>query len=129
MAYRTINPATGKVVKTYDDISDAALSEAMDVAEACYENDWSLRSIAQRAEVIHAAAELMRRNRDRLASLSTLEMGKLIAEAKSEVTLSADIFDYYARMAKTFLKPRPIPDVPNATIETFSLGIILGVEP
>jgi len=61
MAYRTINPATGKVVKTYDNISDAALSEAMDVAQACYENDWPLRSIAQRAEVIHAAAELMRR--------------------------------------------------------------------
>jgi hypothetical protein len=35
MAYRTINPATGKVVKTYDDISDAALSEAIDVAQAC----------------------------------------------------------------------------------------------
>ena len=46
MAYRTINPATGKIVKTYDDISDAALSEAMDVAQACYENDWPLRSIA-----------------------------------------------------------------------------------
>jgi succinate-semialdehyde dehydrogenase/glutarate-semialdehyde dehydrogenase len=56
-------------------------------------------------------------------------MGKLIAEAKSEVTLSADIFDYYARMAETFLEPRPIPDVPNAMIETFPLGIILGVEP
>jgi len=129
MAYRTINPATGKIVKTYDDISDAALSKAMDVAQACYENDWPLRSIAQRAEVIHAAAELMRRNRDRLASLATLEMGKPITEAKSEVTLSADIFDYYAKMAETFLKPRPIPDVLNATIETFSLGIILGVEP
>ena len=60
----------------------------------------------------------MRRNRDRLASLATLEMGKLITEAKGEVTLSADIFDYYARMAETFLKPQPIPDVPNAAIET-----------
>src|SRR5882757_2976162 len=106
MAYRTINPATGKIVKTYDDISDAALSKAMNVAQACYENDWSLRSIAQRAEVINAAAELMRRNRDRLASLATLEMGKPIAEAKSEVTLSADIFDYYAKKVARVAAPQ-----------------------
>jgi succinate-semialdehyde dehydrogenase / glutarate-semialdehyde dehydrogenase len=129
MTYRTINPTTGKVVKTYDDISDTALGEAMDTAQACYEKDWRLRSVAERAVVIHAAADLMRRNRDHLASLATLEMGKLIAEAKAEVMLSADIFDYYARMAETFLKPRPVPDAANATIETFPLGIILGVEP
>ena len=67
-AYRTIYLTTGKIVQTYDDISDAALAEAMDVAQVCYENDWRLRSIAQRAEVIYAAADLMRRNRDRLAS-------------------------------------------------------------
>jgi hypothetical protein len=39
MTYQTINPANGKVVKTYKDISDAALNEVMDVAQACYEND------------------------------------------------------------------------------------------
>jgi succinate-semialdehyde dehydrogenase/glutarate-semialdehyde dehydrogenase len=56
-------------------------------------------------------------------------MEKLIAETKSEVTLSADILDYYARMAEIFLEPQSIPDVPSAEIETFPLGIILGVEP
>jgi len=101
----------------------------MDVAQACYENDWRRRSIAQRAGIVHAAAIRMRQQSDDLAGLVTLEMGKPIAEAKSEVTLSADIFDYYAERAEAFLKPRPIPDVPNATIETFPLGSILGVEP
>jgi len=129
MAYRTINPATGNVVKTYDTVSDVALGEAMDVAQACYENDWRLRSVEQRAAIIHAAATLMRQNRDHLAGLATLEMGKLIAEAKVEVALSADILDYYAKMAKTFLKPQPIPGAPNAAIETFPLGVILGIEP
>src|SRR5258707_2551115 len=32
-------------------------------------------------------------------------------------------------MDESFHEPRPIPDVPNAMIETFPLGIILGVEP
>ena len=56
MTYQTINPANGKVVKTYEDISDAALNEAIDVAQACYENDWRQRSVAQRAAIVHAAA-------------------------------------------------------------------------
>jgi succinate-semialdehyde dehydrogenase / glutarate-semialdehyde dehydrogenase len=82
MTYQTINPATGKVVKTYEDISDAALSEVMDVAQACYENDWRQRSVAQCAAIVHAAATYMREQSDHLAGLVTLEMGKLIAEAK-----------------------------------------------
>jgi succinate-semialdehyde dehydrogenase/glutarate-semialdehyde dehydrogenase len=129
MTYQTINPATGKLFKTYEDISDAALNEVMDVAQACYENDWRRRSVAQRAGIVHAAATRMRQQSDHLAGLVTLEMGKLIAEAEGEVALSADILDYYAERAEAFLKPQLIPDAPNATIETFPLGIILGVEP
>ena len=101
----------------------------MDVAQACYENDWRQRSVAQRAAIVHAAATCMREHSDHLAGLVTLEMGQLIAEDKGEVALSADILDYYAQRAETFLKPQPIPDAPNSTIETFPLGIILGVEP
>jgi succinate-semialdehyde dehydrogenase/glutarate-semialdehyde dehydrogenase len=129
MAYQTINPATGKVVKAYDGISDAALSKAMDVAQTCYENDWRQRSVTQRAAIVNKAATLMRRQSDHLAGLLTLEMGKLIAEAKGEVTLSADILDYYAKHADTFLRPQPIPGKSDSTIETLPLGIILAVEP
>jgi hypothetical protein len=39
MTCQTINPATGKTPQ-YEDISDATLNEVMDVAQACYENDW-----------------------------------------------------------------------------------------
>jgi succinate-semialdehyde dehydrogenase/glutarate-semialdehyde dehydrogenase len=129
MAYRTTNPATGKVIKTFESISDAALNDVVDVAQACYENDWRLRSMAQRAKIIHAAAEYMRKNCELMAGLATLEMGKPIEESRSEVMLSADIFDYYARMAESFLAPKPIPGVPEASIETFPIGVIVGVEP
>jgi succinate-semialdehyde dehydrogenase/glutarate-semialdehyde dehydrogenase len=129
MTYQTINPATGKLLKTYEDISDAALNEVMDVAQACYVNDWCQRSVAQRAGIVHEAAARMRQQSDHLAGLLTMEMGKLVAEAKGEVALSADILDYYAERAEAFLKPQLIPDAPNATIETLPLGIILGVDP
>jgi succinate-semialdehyde dehydrogenase/glutarate-semialdehyde dehydrogenase len=129
MTYKTINPATGAVVKTYEDISDAALGEVMDIAQACYQTDWRLKPTAQRAQIVRAAATRMRQQREHLAGLLTLEMGKLIAEARGEVDLSANILDYYAERAETFLKPRSIPEARNSTIETLPLGIILGVEP
>jgi hypothetical protein len=61
MTYQTINPANGKVVKTYEGISDAALSEVMDVAQACYENDWRQRSVAQRAAIVPDQHQVNRR--------------------------------------------------------------------
>ncbi len=129
MTYSTINPATGEVVRVFESISDAALDGAMEVAQACYEGDWRHRSIAARAEIVRAAAAAMRQRRQELAHLATLEMGKLIAEAESEVALSADILDYYADHAEAFLRPQPIAEAPGSAIETFPIGIILGVEP
>ena len=91
MTYQTINPATGKLFKTYEDISDAALNEVMDVAQACYEHDWRRRSVAQRAGIVHAAATRMRQQSDHLAGLVTLEMGKLIAEADRAGNANSDL--------------------------------------
>jgi succinate-semialdehyde dehydrogenase/glutarate-semialdehyde dehydrogenase len=56
-------------------------------------------------------------------------MGKLIAEARAEVQLSAAILDYYADRAAHYLSPVEIEGMPGNSIETHPLGIILGVEP
>ena len=45
----------------------------------------------------------MRARVDEFACPATLEMGKLFAEAQGEVTLSADIIDYYAKNGESFL--------------------------
>jgi succinate-semialdehyde dehydrogenase / glutarate-semialdehyde dehydrogenase len=129
MGYATINPATGELVERYETISDAALDEATERAQRCYEEDWRDRSIASRAAIVGAAATIMRDRQEQLAALATLEMGKLRQEAQSEVALSADILDYYARNAEAFLRPQPIAEAPGAMIETAPLGIILAVEP
>lgn len=52
MTYQTINPANGEVEKTYEDISDAALDELMDVAQACYQDEWRQAPVANRAHIL-----------------------------------------------------------------------------
>jgi acyl-CoA reductase-like NAD-dependent aldehyde dehydrogenase len=56
---------------------------------------------------------------DEFARPVTLEMSKLIDEARGEVLLSADIIDYYAENAERFLASRPLkPSSGEAEVES-----------
>jgi succinate-semialdehyde dehydrogenase / glutarate-semialdehyde dehydrogenase len=129
MTYRTINPATGETVRTFADISDADLDDALEVAQSCYQNDWRHRPVADRARIVKAAAAELRANAAEYARYVTAEMGKLIGTSQAEVGLSAAILDYYADRAETFLAPRKLPESPGAVVETEPIGVILGIEP
>jgi succinate-semialdehyde dehydrogenase/glutarate-semialdehyde dehydrogenase len=129
VAYQTINPATGETLKTFPEITDSELEKAVSLAQTVFETDWRQRSIADRAKIIFAVAAKLREKSEEYAQYLTLEMGKLIAEARGEVVLSADILDYYAGRAENYLKPQEIDGAPENLVETRPLGIILGVEP
>ncbi len=129
MAYQTINPATGKVILTFPEITDAELEAAVKQAHAVYQTDWRYRSVTDRARIVSSAAAKLRDQQEEYAHYLTLEMGKLISEARGEVSLAADILDYYAKRAENYLKPQSIPEATGNTVETLPLGIILGVEP
>jgi succinate-semialdehyde dehydrogenase / glutarate-semialdehyde dehydrogenase len=129
MSYRTINPATGETARTFGDISDADLDQAVQVARSCYAGDWRHRPVADRARIVKAAAAALRANAAEYAQYVTAEMGKLIGTAEAEVGLSAAILDYYADHAESFLAPQELPESPGAVIETEPIGVILGIEP
>ena len=88
MAYQTTNPYTGKVEKTFDDISPAQLEEKLQRADDCFKNDWQARSFAARAVILKSAAALMRERAQAFAELITLEMGKLIPQSLSLASAS-----------------------------------------
>jgi succinate-semialdehyde dehydrogenase/glutarate-semialdehyde dehydrogenase len=130
MAYQSTNPFTGKVEKSFDDISATQLEEKLNHADACFKTDWSTRSFADRTAILKRAATLMRERSHMLAELITLEMGKLIAQSLGEVALSASILDYYADHAEKFLAPEKL-DTPKgeAMVESSPIGVLFGVEP
>ena len=72
----------------------------------------------------------MRARIDEFARPVTLEMGKLIDQARGEVVLSADIIDYYARNAERFLAPEHLkPSSGEAEVESSPFGVLFGVQP
>jgi succinate-semialdehyde dehydrogenase / glutarate-semialdehyde dehydrogenase len=130
MLYQTINPFTEKLVKTFPEHTDTQLEDIIAIAEAVYENDWRLRTLDERKAVVKKAAAILREKRDEFAAPVTLEMGKLFKEAQAEVDLSADILDYYAENAATFLAPRKLHVAEGeAVVENEPMGVLFCVEP
>jgi succinate-semialdehyde dehydrogenase/glutarate-semialdehyde dehydrogenase len=130
MLYQTINPFTEEVVKTFKEHTDSQLEKTVRTAQRRFEDDWSLRSLAERKTVVKKAAAILRDKMDDFARLVTLEMGKLFREAQAEVTLSADILDYYADGAEKFLAPQTLDvEQGEAVIESAPMGVIFCVEP
>ena len=129
MAYQSLNPATGKLLQKFDELTDNQLEAKLATAEKCF-NTWKLKTYAERAAVITKAAVLMHERVDELAHTMTLEMGKRIAEAKGEVEFSANILAYYAKNAERFLANVELhPALGEGHMESSPIGVIFGVEP
>jgi succinate-semialdehyde dehydrogenase / glutarate-semialdehyde dehydrogenase len=129
MAYQSINPATDEEGQSFAELTDAQLEAAIATAATCFES-WRQTSFVQRAAIVSKAAAIMRERSDDLARLMTLEMGKLIAEAKGEVVLSADIIDYYANHAEKFLATEQLtPSSGAAEVISTPFGVLFGVQP
>jgi succinate-semialdehyde dehydrogenase/glutarate-semialdehyde dehydrogenase len=129
MSYQSFNPATGKLVKSFDEITDSGLEKKIAAAAACYDI-WRHKTYQERALVVAKAAALMKAHVDEFAQPMTLEMGKRISEARGEVEFSSQILAYYAKNAEKFLAPVKLhPTIGEAHMESSPIGVIFGVEP
>lgn len=129
MSFRTINPATGEVVKEFPLQSDAEVFAALQTADTLYHEDWKHRSVAERARIVGRAAKILREKRDEYAKYPVLEMGKVTRFSYMEVDLVADILEYYAENAEKFLAPQALPGEPGAMLTAEPIGVLLAIEP
>jgi len=129
MSIQTVNPTTNKVIESFAEITDEQINEAVENASIAYEQ-WKKTDYKLRAEILHKVAGLLRKKKNVLAKMITLEMGKLLAHAEGEIKLSAEIFDYYANNAESFLADKILnPAHGHALIRYAPVGVLLGVEP
>lgn len=126
---QTTNPYHNKVVKTFDELTDAQLERKIATAHKAFQS-WRDTPVKERAALLKKVAALMRKRKKELAALITLEMGKLIAQSEAEIDMCASVYDYYAKNAAAFLKDRPM-NVPDgkAFVRLTATGIILAIEP
>jgi succinate-semialdehyde dehydrogenase / glutarate-semialdehyde dehydrogenase len=129
MPYRSVNPATGEVLKTFTECTDNQVFEALAAARSAF-GTWAAKPFGERAKVIGGAAQIMLARKEELARLAALEMGKRMVEGRGEVELSASILQYFADHAESFLSSQVIKSsMGDAHLEYSPLGVLLSVQP
>jgi succinate-semialdehyde dehydrogenase / glutarate-semialdehyde dehydrogenase len=88
------DPSTGQVLC---EVVDAAPEDAMGALEAASEaqKGWKDHPPRERGEILRRAYEKIEARIDELALLMTLEMGKPVAESKSEILYAAEFFRWF----------------------------------
>jgi succinate-semialdehyde dehydrogenase / glutarate-semialdehyde dehydrogenase len=92
------DPSTGSVIASVADGSTGDARRAVDAADRAF-SGWSRTAPRDRAELLRACYDLMRRDADDLAYLVALENGKTLADARSEIAYAAEFFRWYSEEA------------------------------
>ncbi len=99
--FEVLNPATGEVIATVPDAQPADVELAVDAARRTFDEGrwWPRTSERERGRILLRAAEIVRREHERLARLETLDSGKPIGEAREDIAEVAFMFEYYGGWA------------------------------
>lgn len=129
MIIKSINPATGEELKTFELMTK---QETIDSIEKAYQafTHWRQTSFDERKQIMLKFARKLRNRADELAELITKEMGKRISESRKEIIFCAEITEFYAHGAEKFLADLPM-DVKgvDAYIQYTPIGVLMGVMP
>jgi acyl-CoA reductase-like NAD-dependent aldehyde dehydrogenase len=115
----TINPATGKVIGSYNNMSIEQINQKTKDARNSFE-DWKKLDISERCTYMRRLGRVMKKNKEDYAKLITEEMGKPIRQSLAEIEKCAWVCDYYSEHAESFLRDELIP-----TEFRKSLGLLL----
>ncbi len=125
----SVNPATGEVVKTFEPMSAAQIEAKIAAAQQGFERNRSL-DFATRGRFMSNAADLLMAEKQDLAKIATLEMGKTLRQAIAEVEKCASACRYYAENAAAQLADEFVTtDAAQSLVRYQPLGVVLAVMP
>ncbi len=129
MKITSINPATGKTIKTYDEMTPQQAASAVEHAHETW-TSWRKTPFAQRGRLMTRAAVILRERKHELAKLMAVEMGKPLTQGIAEAEKCALVCDYYAEHAEVHLAPDVIKTEGSKSYVAFEpLGVVLAVMP
>ncbi|MFL5304154.1 MAG: NAD-dependent succinate-semialdehyde dehydrogenase [Polyangia bacterium] len=130
MPIASVNPATGQLLRSFEEDAPEVVQRKLAAAAAAWER-WRRQPVAARAAVVARAAEILETEREHFGRLMTLEMGKLAAAAAGEARKCATACRFYAEHGATFLTPEVVSEGPTSRDEIHlqPLGPVLAVMP
>lgn len=110
--FNDINPATLEPIGKLNKASIEDVKSAVDSADAAFEK-WSATPAPQRAKILFRAARMLEERKEELSRLLTMEMGKVLKEARGDVQEAIDITYYAAGEGRRLFgetTPSELPD-------------------
>lgn len=96
--FEVLNPATEGVIAHVADATPQDGIAALDAA-AAVEKEWAATPARERGEILRSVFETITARAEDVATLMTLEMGKVLAESRGEVKYGAEFFRWFAEEA------------------------------
>ena len=96
--FDVLNPATDEVIVSIANATAEDGIAALDAA-AAVQAEWAATPARERGEILRSVFETITAHTDDIATLMTLEMGKVLAESKGEVKYGAEFFRWFAEEA------------------------------
>ena len=125
--FETVNPATGEVIATAARGAKAEIDLAVDVArETFMTTSWADMDGRLRGELLRNIARAIRRNAEEIVPMEVADGGKTIGDARAEVEIAAQVWDYYADLTQSAIgtvNSVPAPDQFDYTIRQ-PMGVI-----
>jgi succinate-semialdehyde dehydrogenase/glutarate-semialdehyde dehydrogenase len=129
MAIASINPANGKLLKSFEPLSDAQIEEKILLACKTFK-EYKKVPFSERATMMLRAAEIVEKEKETFGRLMTLEMGKPYRAAVDESAKCASACRYYAENAERFLADEAVvTSAKKSYIRYQPVGPVLAVMP
>lgn len=95
----SLDPSTGASLAKIPLAAVPALGRSLDFMEK-YRLDWADLPMPKRGDIIGQIRDALKREKDSLASIISLEMGKIFTEAQGEVQEFIDVCDYAVGLSR-----------------------------
>jgi aldehyde dehydrogenase (NAD+) len=107
------NPANNDdLIGTFQESNEHDLNAAVDAADRAFQK-WRLTPAPLRAEYLYAVANILKRDKEAIASEMTREMGKVLAETRGDVQEAIDMTYYMAGEGRRLFGQTTPSELPN----------------
>jgi succinate-semialdehyde dehydrogenase/glutarate-semialdehyde dehydrogenase len=129
MSLASVNPATGQTLARYEEMSGAAVGDAIRAAHEAF-LAWRRVPLPERAQCLRSAAALLRAQAEPYGRLMAQEMGKPLRDGIAEAQKCALCCEFYADNAARLLAPEPVDTDARTSYVCFNpIGVVLAVMP
>ena len=129
MPIATVNPFNEETLQTFEPLTPEQLSDKLQLSSTVFSR-FRKSAFAERSACMLRVAQILDRDKEKLAQLITIEMGKPLISSRHEIEKCALVCRYYAQHAEPYLADEVIATgATKSFVRYLPLGPVLAIMP